>query len=332
MRGGRAALVVVLGIVVLLVAGCGSGGDGASDADVGRATTVSHKFGTTTIEGTPQRVVAASSQWVDALLELGIQPVAYLSAGDSGDDRGLYPWEQGMSTDAVELDRAAMRSAGAALPAEQIAALEPDLILGAWQIADQSMFDRLAALAPTIGPLGDAQVDSWQDQLTVLGRVFGVEDRAAQIVQESNDAVSSLASRLPGLHGRTAVLAQFLVDAQQIVVVADPDDGASAVFESLGLSLPAPLVAEAGATGGRLTLSPERVDALDADLLVMLPNGGTEADLLALPGFAQLPSVEQGGLAVVDYPTVVGFNTPSSSSIAYSLERITPQLEKLGAA
>ncbi|MFC9555386.1 hypothetical protein ACFTWF_31615 [Rhodococcus sp. NPDC056960] len=85
-----------------------------------------------------------------------------------------------------------------------------------------------------------------------------------------------------------------------------------------------------GGTGGRLTLSPERVDALDADLGVMLPNGGTRDDLMALPGFAQLLSVQQGGLAVEDYATVVGFNTASSLYRLYSLGRITPQLEAVG--
>ncbi|MFG1785561.1 hypothetical protein ACGFIU_24270 [Rhodococcus oryzae] len=73
-----------------------------------------------------------------------------------------------------------------------------------------------------------------------------------------------------------------------------------------------------------------QVDALTADLVVMLPNGGTREDLMRLPGFAALPSVGSGGMAVEDYPTVVGFNTPSSASLRYSLDRITPQLEAIG--
>ncbi|QSE78838.1 hypothetical protein [Rhodococcus koreensis] len=127
------------------------------------------------------------------------------------------------------------------------------------------------------------------------------------------------------------MLSQFMFATGQLVVGADPDDGASAVFRRLGLTLPQALVDEAGATGGRLALSPERVDALNADLVVMLPNGGTRDDLMALPGFDRLPSVQQGGLAVEDDATVVGFNTPSSLSLQYSLGRITPQLEAVGA-
>ena len=61
--------------------------------------------------------------------------------------------------------------------------------------------------------------------------------------------------------------------------------------------------------------------------MVLLPNGGTLEDMMKLPGFADLPAVKSGGLAIVDYPTVAGLNTPSSLSLKYSLESITPQLE-----
>jgi len=241
-----------------------------------------------------------------------------------GDERGLYPWESEVDDSAVELDRASMTQVGASLPEEQIAGFAPDLILGSFAVADQEDFDRISKIAPTVAALGDVQVDPWESQVEVLGRILGEEDRAAEIIANTNGTVDGLADRLPALSGKTAVLSQFVFATGQLVVVADPDDGASAVFRRLGLTLPPTLVEEAGATGGRLTLSPERVDALNADLVVMLPNGGTRDDLMRLPGFAQLPSVQPGGLAVEDYATVVGFNTPSSLSLQYSLGLITP--------
>ncbi len=115
-------------------------------------------------------------------------------------------------------------------------------------------------------------------------------------------------------------------------MVADPDDGAAALFTQLGMTLPPTLVAEGGASQGRVVLGPERVDALVADLLIILPRGGTEQDLMALPGFDRLPAVTGGGLAVVDFPTVVAFNTPSSLSIDYALDVIRPQLEAVANA
>ncbi len=321
MRALKTVAVAALGTMTVLVASCGE--DAAADS-ADRTTAVEHTYGTTTVDGTPTRIVAGTSQWVDALLEFGVQPVASHSGAERGDERGLFPWQSDVAADAVELEASA---ATMSLPVEQIAAQNPDLSLGSYAVTTRSDFDKLSQIAPTVPALGDAQVDEWENQVTVLGEILGRQDRANEIITEANADIDALADRLPGLQGKTAALAQYMFSTNQIIVVADPDDGASSVFERLGMSVPGALVDEAGATGGRLTLSPERVDALTADLVVMLPNGGTAEQLNALPGFADLPAVREGGLAVVDYPTVVGFNTPSATSVLYSLDRITPQLE-----
>lgn len=325
----RLTVLVAAGLMTTLVAGCGTAAEQTAAAD--RSTTVGHRFGTTTVVGTPTRVVAASSQWLDALLQFEVQPVGYLSVGPMGDERGLLPWESEVAAEAVELDESAATQIAAPLPEEQIASLQPDLVLGSLSISDQASFDRMSRIAPTIAALGDGQVDSWDAQVEILGRILGQEERARAIVDSTNTRIDALAARLPGLRGKTAVLSQFVFGTGQLVVVADPTDGASAVFARLGMTLPSKLVAEAGASGGRLVLSPERVDALTADLVVMLPNGGTTEDLMKLPGFPELPSVQSGGMAIGDYATVTGFNTPSASSIRYSLERVTPQLESVAA-
>ncbi|MBJ7479102.1 MAG: ABC transporter substrate-binding protein [Rhodococcus sp.] len=325
MRAMKFSAVALLGALVVGISGCSS-----SDADEiadGRVTTIDHKFGATTITGTPTRIVAADTQWLDVLLELGIQPVGYLSAGTMGDERGLFPWESGVDASAKELDRSAIQQVGVPLKAEEVAALDPDLILGGFSVADQDDFDQLSKIAPTIAGLSEVQVDPWQDQVEILGRVLDKESRADEIVEATNGQIDALAQRLPGLKGKTALLSQYVFPTSQLVIVADPKDGASGLFTRLGMSLPPKLVEEAGVTGGRLMLSPERVDALSADVVVLLPNGGTLDDMMKLPGFADLPAVKSGGLAIVDYPTVAGLNTPSSLSVKYSLESITPQLE-----
>lgn len=318
------AVALVLFAVPSLVACSTDTGEPATAG--GETVTVEHSYGTTTIEGTPERIVATSSQWLDALVELGVQPVAYYSAGSYGDDRGLYPWQTDVSPDAMALSPTAETS----VPVEEVAALEPDLILGAWQIASQNDYDTISAVAPTIGPLGDTGVDRWDEQVRVLGEVLGRTDDAERIIADRNAEIEEAA--LPGLEGRTAALSQYVTNEQQVVVVADPDDGAAALFTQLGMTLPPALVAEGGASQGRVVLGPERVDALVADLLIILPRGGTEQDLMALPGFDRLPAVTGGGLAIVDFPTVVAFNTPSSLSIGYALDVIRPQLEAVANA
>ena len=64
-----------------------------------------------------------------------------------------------------------------------------------------------------------------------------------------------------------------------------------------------------------------------ADLLAFLVNGGDERDLSDIPGFCSLP----GTVAVLDYPTIVGLNTPSALSVPYALEWLRPHLEATAA-
>ncbi len=164
------AAVVLIGVGV---AGCSTTDDANIDsAGTAESVSVEHVFGTTTIEGTPERIVATSSQWVDALLELGVQPVGYISAGSTGDERGLYPWQSDVSTDAVDLTAGNDTTMEGPLPVEPIAALEPDLILGNWQITSADSYGTLTEVAPTVAPLGETGVDNWDDQLRALGTLL----------------------------------------------------------------------------------------------------------------------------------------------------------------
>jgi iron complex transport system substrate-binding protein len=85
------------------------------------------------------------------------------------------------------------------------------------------------------------------------------------------------------------------------------------------------LKAEGERTGEtRVQVSTERADLLRVDLLAFLINGGDETDLDDIPGFDSLP----GTVAVLDYATIVGLNTPSPLSIPYALENLHPFLEE----
>ncbi|WP_245819534.1 ABC transporter substrate-binding protein [Rhodococcoides yunnanense] len=321
--------VLLAALVIGGLVACGSDTEQQEDSSAdSRSVTVEHVAGSTTIDGTPERIVALGQQWVDALAEFDVTPIAYISAGSQGDDRKLFPWQTGLAQDSVMLDSSSVDTMNATPPVEEIAALSPDLILVAG-VASPEPFASLSEIAPTVFPEA-ATVDSWQWQIDTLGDILGRQDDAEAIIAEGTAYTDGIEADYPGLDGKTAVLSQYIVSTQQLVAVVDPDDGAAQVFDSIGMSVPADLAASPDASSGRLVFSPERVNELTADLVVMLPNGGTAADLEALPGFNTLPAVTNGGLAVQDYATVVGFNLPSKASVEYSLERIRPQLDAIG--
>lgn len=321
--------MVIAGVAVVGLVACSSdsGASGGSTED-SRSITIEHVAGSTTVEGTPERIVALGQQWVDALAEFDVTPVAYVSAGSQGDERKLFPWQTGLAADSVMLDSSSIDTANATPPVEEIAALNPDLVLVAG-IASPEPFETLNEVAPTIFPQ-KATVDSWQWQVRTLGKILNREGDAEKIIADGEAYTEGVVSRYPGLQGKTAVLSQYVVSTQQLVAVVDPEDGAAQVFASIGMSVPADLAASPNVSSGRLVFSPERINELTADLVVMLPNGGTEADLQALPGFNSLPAVAKGGVSVQDYATVVGFNLPSKASVEYSLDRIAPQLKAIG--
>lgn len=320
---------LVAGLVFAGLVACSSDdGDTQASSEDARSVTVEHVAGSTKIEGTPERIVALGQQWVDALAEFDVTPAAYISAGSQGDERKLFPWQTGLAEDSVMLDSSAVDTMDATPPVEEIAALDPDLILVSG-IASPEPYKSLSTIAPTVFPK-EATVDNWQWQIETLGEILDRHDDAEKIIAEGNEFTAGISEQYPGLAGKTAVLSQYIVGTQQLVAVVDPDDGAAQVFDSIGLSVPADLAASPDAASGRLVFSPERINDLTADLVVTMPNGGSAADLEALPGFNSLPAVATGGLAIQDYATVVGFNLPSKASIEYSLDRIRPQLEAIG--
>lgn len=324
-------VLLPLAAAVLLLVACGDDETPITEAGAtattapaaeGGATTIEHAFGTTTLEAVPERIVTLGSQWSGALLALGTTPVAYGADPYAGDD-GVLPWETSLleSSEAIEVP------ASGDLPLEAIAAQRPDLILVTFLVTDQAGYDDLAAIAPTIGALGERQVDTWQDMTTVAGQVLGLEEEAAAVIADVEGDLADLAADLPGLAGRTFALANFL-PGDSIYVVTDEEDGSSLFFQALGMVLDPELVAAGDGAAGRTQLSLEQAALLDADLLVLFTNG---ADPSELPGYDQLPAVVDGAVAVLDYESVVALNTPSADSILHVLDLVRPALEAAAA-
>ncbi len=306
-------------LAVLLAAACG-GSDGASTtsapaggSDDFEPVTIEHRYGSTELTERPQRIVSLDTQWTDALLSLDAPPVGHLA--DYNVPEG-FPWRDDRLAGSTEM------TATDALPLEQVAALEPDLIVVTYFAQDQSDYDTLASIAPTIATLSDNEVDTWQEITTAAGEVVGETDAAETVVADVEGQIDAVAEELPGLAGRTFAFANY-VKGDAIYVVSDPLDGAVGFFERLGMEI-SPAILEVGAgESGRVEVGFERIDLLDADLLALLTNG---EDPSTIPSYDSLPAVESGAVAVLDYATAVALNTPTPLSIPYGIEMIRPAL------
>ena len=317
----RRVAILLLALPTLLLGACSSDDGGSADAggDTSAAerggATVEHLYGTTELESTPQRIVSLDTQWTDVLTAMDGPLVGVVL--DPQIDNGRYPWQTDIPDDVAEIE------ATTSIPYEAIAAQRPDLIVATWQIEDEATYERLSEIAPTIPLLGARQVDPWQDIAEAAGKVLADEAGAQALIDDYDTFVAGLAEELPGLEGKDYALVNF-VAGDALYVVADPEDGASQLFAELGMEIDPEILETAAGSGGRLQLSLERADMLDSDLLLLLTNG---ADPEQIPGYDQLPAVQNDAVALLDLAMATGLNTPTPLSVPWALEQIRPALE-----
>lgn len=293
-----------------------SGTSAATASSEGEFTpvTIEHRYGTTEVTELPERIVSLDGQWTDTLVALGAPPVGY--AIDWNID-GDFPWLGDELAESEAID------ASGGIPFEQIAALEPDLIVITWGAQDEATYADLAAIAPTISSVSDAVVDPWQDITLAAGQVLGEPDAAGELIAGVEQQIADLATELPGLAGKTFAFANY-IPGDQIYVLTDPADGAVGFFLALGLELPDGLVGGEAPPGGRYEISFEQIDLLDTDVLIMLANG---AETSEITGFDQLSAVQDDAFVLLDYAGAVSLNLPSALSLPFGIDAVTPALE-----
>ncbi|AMY19569.1 Fe(3+)-citrate-binding protein YfmC [Rhodococcus sp. PBTS 1] len=312
-------------VVVAFLAGCGSNADDSGQSTTQDSVSIEHQFGTTQVPRGVEnmRIVTLTAPATDAVLAMGLQPVAYSSADAVDAASARYPW-QGELGDNVPF---VPIPAADTLPVEDIATYAPDLVLGDFAVSTPESYARLSSIAPTVPAIG-ATVSSYDALTRILGDILGRTADADAAIARTDTALADTAEEYPALADKTALLAQYIPATQQIVVVADPDDGATSFYRALNMQIPD--LGAAGVANGRLVVGPERLDVITSDLAIMLVNGGTVDQLEALPGYAELPSVRNGAMVVTDLPTIVALNTPSPLSLLYALDQVRLALAAIG--
>jgi iron complex transport system substrate-binding protein len=326
----------VLATTVVGLSGCNAsaGSDTAnSEASASPATTgvedgaypvtIAHKYGETTIESAPQRVVTVGLKEQDDCIALGVVPVGSTTWFDLGGSQLFGPW----ATDAL---------GGAAEPTvltdvdgiqfEQVAALQPDLIIGVYSGMKQVDYDKLTALAPTVAPLKQYQEWGipWDAQATVVGQALGRPQQMTALVEGAKQRVQAVKEANPEFAGKTALAAT----PWEGVFVYGSQDPRCRLLTDLGFSLPADLdKITKSAFGG--DLSDENVELLDVGAMVWLVEGNGRKDIEANKAYASL-GVHKEGREVYTAPgdgVYEAFSLMTVLSIGYLVEQLGPRLK-----
>ncbi|MGV1005777.1 MAG: iron-siderophore ABC transporter substrate-binding protein [Candidatus Nanopelagicales bacterium] len=327
----RRLAALATALTVALLAGCaGTSSDGAgggtSDASPTEAAfpvTIEHKYGSTTLDSAPERIVVVGLQEQDALLALGVVPVA--TTEWFGEQPGaLWPWAK-EKLGAAALPEVLTNTDG--FQYERIAALKPDVILGLYAGMTETEYKTLTAIAPTVAQPGDV-VDwgiGWERLTTTVGQIVGKPAEAQAVVSQAEEQLTQAGAANPAFAGSTAVVAT----PYQGFYLYGPQDNRSRLLKSLGFELPEGLADVAGSQFGG-SISTENADMLDVDVIVWLLDDvskGTK-QLHADPVYSKLAVAKEGREVMLNTNEGVGAATSFVTvlSIPYLVTDLVPQL------
>lgn len=303
------------------LAACGSGDDTASDAAGGKGAgsfpaKVSTKFGTVTVDEQPKRVVALGWGDAETALALGVQPVGQSDWLAFGGD-GVGPWAKGKYTKSPQ-------KIGTLEPEyEKIAALKPDLILDTKSSGDQTRYDTLSKIAPTVGvPKGGDQYKiSWEKQTTMVAQALGVPAKGEKLIKDTEREFTDAAAAHPEFKGKSITVASRTASAWGAYVRGT---GRVDFVERLGFKNNAAVEKKAGSAFS-VPVSEENLQMLDADLMVLAPIGTTAKKIESDPLYKAIPAAEKGHSLVFDDTNLSSaFATDSVLSVRYALKNVVP--------
>jgi iron complex transport system substrate-binding protein len=319
----RLAAVCAALLVALPLAACGDDDDtsgsvpaSADSRSSAFPVTVEHKYGTTTIESAPERVVTVGYTDQDVTLAFGVVPVG---VGDflGGYDWRNRPWAQealgGAEPEVV---------AGQEINFEAVAAQRPDLILAINAGLKKSDYDKLSRIAPTVAQSGDF-IDfgmPWQEQTRLVGKALGQSEKAEQIIEDLEAKFAKAREEHPEFEGRTAILAYGGPDGYGAYATGDTR---SRFLTDLGFDLPEE-VDELAGESFYAEFSSEQFRLMDQDLVVMYgPQEHIERDKV----FGRLDAVKEDRVVYVDltdqFAGALGF--ASALSLDYLLDEAVPK-------
>ena len=345
LRPARRALApaALLAAGVLLLTGCSTGpvgGDAAGGSTSGAATTgatgefprtVEHVYGETTIEQAPERVATVS--WVnqDVAAALGVVPVGMPTTSFGANGNGSTDWfDAAVEQSGAEAPQQYSETDG--INFEAIAALEPDIILGAYSGMTQEDYDKLSQIAPVVAYPADAVPfgTSWQDSTELIGEALGREERAQEVIDDVEQQVAEAAAQHPQLEGTSFVYGTIDPSASDPLLAYTDVDNRPKFLESLGM-VQSPAVEEAAADRPDefyVTWSPENADRLASDVFVSYAaDEGVRGTIEDDPLLSRVPAVAAGNLVLqTDEQEVLSVSAASPLSIPWALENVVPDI------
>ncbi|MBY6538004.1 ABC transporter substrate-binding protein [Rhodococcus sp. BP-349] len=259
--------------------------------------TVRHMYGETTLDSAPTRVATWGAGATDAVLALGVMPVAMPSTTYGGGDDLTYPW----------IAESIARNGGGApallddvlgpLSVEKLVAADPDVLLAPHSGLTRSEYDAVTSAGiPVVAPPSELWSTPWRDTIGVTGEVLGKSVEAIELVSELDQQVVDAGARHPEFRDRTIA---YVSEAQDVYYLLLPSDPRVELLENLGFtSDPSVTELATGDSTFSTAVSSEEISRIDASVVFTQVDTDTALQqFMASDVSRQIPAVATGAVA-----------------------------------
>ena len=300
----------------------------SSSADAGAfPVTIDHAYGSTTVESQPKRVVSIGSSDQDALLSLGVVPVGIQKVGWGGNAHGTTPWFDArledlggtMPTLIDETDD---------IPVDEVAELDPDLILATLSGITREQYAKLSKIAPVVAYPGKPWMTTWQQSLEMTGKAVGRSDLAAQLEKETTQQLGQAREDFPDIQGKTFIWGALQTTDLSQISYYTPQDLRPTFLTSIGMRN-APIVERISPKDAFYgQISAERASELRSDFFFTYAVKESDARTFADDKLiGQIPAIRSGHLwASTDNIASNAAGVPTPLSVPYAIKHFVPRV------
>ncbi|OZF54544.1 iron ABC transporter substrate-binding protein [Rhodococcus sp. 14-2470-1b] len=294
--------VAVAAIASLALAGCSASDPADNSAATAAAegsfpVTVDHMYGETTVEALPERVATWGFGTTDAVLALGVVPVAIPSAEYGGGDDLMYPWVSDAIEDLGGPTPVLLDNSAYELPVEQLLATDPDVLMAPHSGLTQAEYDAVTAAGiPVVAPPEELWSTPWRDVITTTGEVLGRADAARDLVADLDRQVTDAGDQHPEFDGRSIA---YVSEAADVYYLLLPTDPRVELLENLGFTTPESVTSLSnGESPFSTTVSAENISKIDADIVfTQVDTDQALQEFLTSDVSRQIPAVAKGAVA-----------------------------------
>lgn len=334
-RAVAAAAAALLTTTAL--AGCSTGSAASDDAPEAQSgvddgafpVTIEHAFGETTIEEEPKRVATLGWTDQDHVLSLGVVPVGATKLTWGGNEAGSSDWfDAELEEVGGEAPTRYDDTDGA--PVEEIAKLNPDVILATNSGITKEEYDKLSQIADVVAYPEAPWITPWQTSLETVGKALGRTSLAEEVAAETQEEIDAARKEHPQLEGASLIFGYLSTADLSTVGIYAPQDPRVSLMHDFGM-VDAASVAEAIKPGEFYgTVSAERAAELESD--VFLTWSENEGDMAAFAGhklIGRIPAIARGhAYAEEDKHVSLAVTNPSPISVPYIVEHFLPEVAK----